>query len=341
MDSGTQPPLADLARQLLAGHRILLVTHEAPDGDGIGCQLALRLALRANGRVVTVVTPGEVPARFRFLPGAAEIINWQSLGAGPQEALLREHDLIMVVDTHGLEMLGPVGDTLRRAKIPALFLDHHPVKGAPDPHIFCNPEASSTGEVCWHLLREMPASMSADIATCLYTAITYDTNSFKYLRRRAETHRVAAELVASGADTDEVYRRVFASNPPGKVTLTAELLRSFQLEDGGLTAWVAIPLDLVQRTRSEPDDLRDVITYLLEIDGVEIAITFKERHPNLYKVSLRSKGRFAVSGIAAQLGGGGHAFASGANVDGTLEHVRSRVLRLVRELLDQQTGTPA
>ena len=76
--------------------------------------------------------------------------------------------------------------------------------------------------------------ITAQVATCLYLSIAYDTNFFKYLRRRPETHRIAAELVERGADSDEVYRSAFASRSISQVALTGAVLRSYQLGEGGM-----------------------------------------------------------------------------------------------------------
>jgi phosphoesterase RecJ-like protein len=328
--------LNPLATELLAAESVLLATHSAPDGDGIGCQLALLRTLEQLGKSVVVVSAGEIPPRFRFLSGAERMLNWDVLSEADRAVALRNTALVLVVDTHEFHMLGPLGQALQEAGTATLFLDHHPVTGAARPEIFCNPEASSAGEVCWHLIRHLGTAVAPETATCLYTAIAYDTNSFKYLRRRAETHLVAAELVQLGADTDQVYRHVFASNPPGKLVLLGEVLRSFRTEEDGRIAWAAIDLDLVKRTGATPDDLRDLIAPLLGIQGVEIGLTFKERRNGMYKVSLRSKGRFAIDTVAARLGGGGHRYASGAYVEGPLDRARAQVLQLLHDLLHEQ-----
>ncbi|MCK4303359.1 MAG: bifunctional oligoribonuclease/PAP phosphatase NrnA [Candidatus Eisenbacteria sp.] len=326
--------LDQLAQQLLDARRILITTHHNPDGDGIGCLLAMRDALATQEQAISLVTPGEIPARFRFLPGSRDVLDWTVLGEQDRERLLASQDLILVLDTHEHYMLGALGDALQQAGIRTLFLDHHPFKSTPREGIYCDPNVSSTGELCRHLIAKLLRKpMSPVAATCLYVAITYDTNSFKYLRRRPETLRVAAELVEMGADTDEIYRHIFASKSPAKIELTRDLLEQFHLEDGGRVAWSAIDSDLIQRTRATADDMRDLITQLLEMEGVEIAITFKERGPDRFKVSLRSKGRFPLDEVTEKLGGGGHRLASGAHVDGSLDQVTARVLSLVQDLI--------
>ena len=136
-----------------------------------------------------------------------------------------------------------------------------------------------------------------------------------------------------GAEADKVYRHVFASKPLAKVRVTGELLRKIDLEENGMIAWTLIDSELVRRTHAMPDDLRDVITELLEIEGVEIAVTFKQRGQEHHKVSMRSKGRFPINEIAIALGGGGHAFAAGIDLDGDFETVKEQVLGPVRALI--------
>jgi phosphoesterase RecJ-like protein len=330
-----------LAQQLRDASSILITTHRNPDGDGLGCLLALNDVLAGADRRIALVTPGEIPARFRFLPDSQTIRNWYELGAEEKTGLLGGHDLALVVDAHELYMLDTLGDALREAQLPLAFLDHHPVRNAHPSGLYADPSASSTGELCFHLIGRMQAKpMSKQAATCLFVAITYDTNFFKYLRQRAETLRVAADLIDLGADADEIYRHVFASNSPAKVALCRDLLQRFQLAAGGRIAYLVIDTDLIKRAGAQPDDMRDLITQLLEIAGVEIAVTFKQRQDGRYKVSLRSKGRIPLSAVTDALGGGGHLFASGAHVDGSLAEVRDRVLGLIGKLLDSSPGAP-
>jgi phosphoesterase RecJ-like protein len=323
----------DLSGLLREAQRVLLTTHQTPDGDGIGCQLALLLAFDALGRPARIVNDGPIPPRFTFLPGASRTLDWSAADSQGRARALEGVDLAVAIDTHAWAMLGAVGEALRAAAIPTLFVDHHPMRDAANPNVFCDPEASSAGEVCWRLVQHLGARITPEAATCLYAAIAYDTNSFKYLRGRSEPHRAAAALIAHGADTEAVYRHVFASNSAGKVVFLSELLRSIQLREEGRVAWVVISRELVARTAVTRDDLRDAVTQLLEVEGVEVAVMFHEREDDGYKVSLRSKGNYPVSPIACRLEGGGHLFAAGAHADGPLEPLLERVFALVHELM--------
>jgi phosphoesterase RecJ-like protein len=330
-----------LARELRQARHVLLTTHECPDGDGIGSLLAMRLVLAANGIESSALVSGSVPPNLRFLPGAGTIREWQALETEAREALLSTADLAFVLDTHNLAMIGPPGAALRAAATPTLFLDHHPFLEGDPEHIFCDAEASSTGELALSLARELMHPLSAAVATCLYAAISYDTNSFKYLRGRGETHAAAAELVRLGADTDAVYRHLFASATPGKVRLLGEVLRECRFTAGGRIAWVRTPQTLAEAPDVTRDDLRDAITHLLEIDGVEVAASFLAIDPGNCRVSLRSMGRYPVSRIAQQLGGGGHRLAAGVQLAMPVDQAIVRVLAMLEALLvvDPELGS--
>lgn len=325
-----------LARQLQSARRILLSTHECPDGDGIGSLLALLAILADDERAVRAATVGALPRSFRFLPGAEQVADWTRLDPAARRALLEQTDLVLIVDTHSPAMIGSLGDALRASGLPVTYLDHHPLQpGAPEG-VYCEPEASSTGELAWCLARELTAELDAAMATCLYAAIAYDTNSFKYLRGRSATHQAAADLVAHGADTDAIYRHLFASNSRGKMRFVGEVLQRGAYAANGRIAWVRIPADLVEECGVSRDDLRDAITMLLEVEGVEVAASFLAVGDGSCRVSLRSMGRYPVNCVAAELGGGGHVLAAGAHLPLPI----ARVIPLVMERLTAMLGAP-
>ncbi len=329
-----------LARQLREARHVLLATHECPDGDGIGSQLAMRLVLASNAIGSSVIVAGHVPPHLRFLPGVETIREWESLAGRARAELLATADLAFVLDTHNLNMIGPLGAALREAGTATLFLDHHPVLEDDPQRVFCDAEASSTGELAWVLARELMHPLSAAVATCLYTAISYDTNSFKYLRGRGETLAAAAELVRLGADTDAVYRHLFASATPGKVRLLGEVLRDCRYTAAGRIVWVRIPAAFADAPDVTRDDLRDAITHLLEIDGVEVAASFLAIDSERCRVSLRSMGLYPVSRVARQLGGGGHRLAAGVQLAMPVDQAIPRVLALLEALLSAAPPAP-
>lgn len=320
-----------LAERIRAAHRILMSTHQDPDGDGVGAILALGRALEADGKEIDLLLPNRCPHRFRFLD---EQDRLACLAEGADDLGVPRPDLALIVDTHRWSLLGRIGELIQKQEIPTLFLDHHPVRDPDRRDVYGDPNASSSGEVVYHLLtEELGLPIDKKIGECLYASIAFDTHSFRYIRNSPSPHRVAAELLTLGIDANWVYRHLFASNPIGKMRLMGKLMSSVQIGESGQLAWVTLPSEWIREFGVCADDVHDVVNFLLELDGIEVAILLKEVAPSRVKISLRSKGKVKINGVAQALGGGGHPFAAGASLAHDLDQSCDRVLELVTPLL--------
>jgi phosphoesterase RecJ-like protein len=320
-----------LAERIRASRRIFLSTHADPDGDGIGALLALMIALKRTGMEVDCLLPDPCPKRFRFLDSEGAL---RSLPPDADSLGCPRPDLALILDTHRWTLLGRVGELMRKAGYPTLFLDHHPVGGAEREDVCGDEGASSTGEIVYRLLHSyLDLPIDARVGECLYTAIAYDTHSFRYVRNSPSPHLVAADLLSRGVDATHVYRHLFASNPVGKMRLLGEVLGAIEIRDQGKLAYAELSQVAIRNHDCSPDDLRDAVNYLLEVSGVEVAALLKEADGGEIKVSLRSKGRVEVQDAALAMGGGGHPFAAGATLVGSLAEARTRVLGLISPLL--------
>jgi bifunctional oligoribonuclease and PAP phosphatase NrnA len=327
-----------LAEQIRSARSILMSTHKDPDGDGIGAVLALALALRAAGTDVHVRLPDPCPARFRFLDpdGILKTLPEDASGLDCPRP-----DLALIIDTHQWSLLGRVGELIRSAEIPTVFLDHHLVRGATRDDVYGNPDSCSTGELVYRLLLHyLDLPIDARIGECLYTSIAYDTHSFRYVRNSPSPHVVAADLLSRGVDATKIYRHLFASNPVGKMRLLGQILSAIQIGENGKLAWVSLPVAWIRKHDVCEDDLRDTVNCMLEINGVEVAVMLKEVAEGTIKVSLRSKGITEIHEAAISLGGGGHAFAAGATLSGDLEGNCRRVLETVIPFLRCEPVNP-
>lgn len=316
-----------LAEQIRSARSILMSTHKDPDGDGIGAVLAMAYALRAAGADVHVRLADPCPDRFRFLDPEGLLRPLPTDATGLD---CGKPDLALIIDTHQWSLLGRVGELVSDAGIPTLFLDHHPVRGAIRRDVYGDPDSCSTGELVYRLLLHyLDLPIDARIAECLYTSIAYDTHSFRYVRNSPSPHVVAADLLSRGVDATKIYRHLFASNPIGKMRLLGQILGAIQIDEGGKLAWVSVPVEWITECGVCEDDMRDTVNCMLDFNGVEVAVMLKEVQVGTIKVSLRSKGLFEISEAAMALGGGGHAFAAGATVSGSLDDSRRRVLEVV------------
>ena len=107
--------------------------------------------------------------------------------------------------------------------------------------------------------------------------------------------------------------------------------------DHGL-AWVTVPPGAIERLGVSSDDLDGVVEFPRSIDGVRMALLFREVSQGRVKVSLRSIGPVDVAAFAKRFGGGGHTKAAGLAIAGSLAEVQATVLAAAREYLGSDGG---
>lgn len=321
--------IGELAQRLDQAQAVVLTTHSGPDGDGLGCLVALREALEARGKKVLPLLPDPLGSRYRFLDPEQRMIV---VDDAQQDEFA--YDLALVLDTHDRQLLRGVDSWITSRQLPLYFLDHHPIAEGPRPEVYGDIDAVATGCLVYRMLKDhLGWKITKAIAEPLYISLSFDTNSFKYLRNDPEALLIAADLIGAGVDTTWVYRYLFASNPRRKAHALGWILSHVEFTEEGKLAMVAIPHLLVEELKLDRDDLRDGITHILEIEGVEVAAALKEMHPESIKISLRSKGNYNVNQVAHALGGGGHALAAGCEIDGSLDDATRQVSSLLRAVL--------
>lgn len=320
---------AELARCLLAferGHRFLVTMHEFPDGDALGSALALGLALSERGKDVTVYSPQGAPPNLRFLPGADRIVR--TLASDER------FDVCIACDAGDDTRLGPhLPGPDRRGEL--VNVDHHPRTRPFGDANLIDPGAASVGVLVYRLLTAMQHPISPDIATCLWVSVTADTGNFRYSNTNAECMRIAWDLVERGAKPGEISSRMYESQPLVRVRLLGEVLRTLTLTPDGRVAWVVATHEICERVGTAEETADGFISYPRSIEGVEVALLFREEGARRFRVSLRSRGKVDVGAIATRFGGGGHRNASGFSTPGAFDEVRALVLREVERGLER------
>ncbi len=296
--------------------RFVLTSHARPDGDAIGSALACCEILKKMGKQAEVVLNGPVPHIYQPLPFAGAIINAQSINGQYEAAILLECDSIQRAALQGLEHQFLIN------------IDHH-VSGRPFAHVnWIDPSACATAEMIYRLARAAEISICPQVATCLYTAVLTDTGSFGYVGTTEKTFALAQELVRAGADPALIAQRVYFSAPLSKMRLLGAALSALH-RDGDL-AWMAVNREQMERCGARDEDCEGLVNYALGIEGIEVAVFFRELADRRWRVSLRSKGAVDVSQVAARFGGGGHFCASGCALDGPVSVAAERVLAQLR-----------
>jgi len=298
---------------------IVLTAHVQPDGDCLGSMIALHHYLLALGKDVRMVLDDDIPALYKFLPGQ-EMINKPA-------AKVLNADLLIVLDASDVERIGHVKE---HVNAPILNIDHHLSNTKFADYWYINTHSAATGEIILQLLTLLDAKITADMATCLYTAIATDCGFFRYANTSVQTMRFAADLMEYGANPHIISEYMETKSFDSLLTL-GKVLETLELHYHGKIATITI----LPNTLSSLDSTEGFINYPRIIDGVEIAIMFKVMNDGMIRISFRSK-TVDVSKLALSFGGGGHARAAGCAIMGVIEDVTTEVLHTAIKHLSEK-----
>ncbi len=312
--------LEQITSYSLAHQRFAVTSHARPDGDSIGSQLGLALALESLGKAVDIVNADPPPHAYSALPGVERI--------RVSESLEGVFDAVFVLECNNLERPG-VGNLSRYYVI---NIDHHAKTESFGQLNWVDPSAAAVAEMVYTLLGALKAPVTAAIATNLYAAILTDTGSFQFANTRAETFAIVGDLVARGADPAWVARQVYMNQPRSKLDLLVKVLETLEIHPSGGIASIFLTPRVLEQVQASPGETEGLINYALGIEGVELAAFFREEHQDLYRISLRSKSDLDVGEIARYFGGGGHKNAAGFSLEGSLNQVREKVLSQLEDL---------
>lgn len=319
--------LPRMVETLRAVHRVAVLSHVSPEADCIGAALGCTLALKEQGKAAVAYNADPLPRTLRFLPGAADLVQADRLPASL--------DCVVVVDTSDPERAGGL---LTGVGAPVLNVDHHKTNVRFGTLNWVAPEASSAGEMVFHLLRALRHPISPPVAINLYAAILTDTGSFHYSNTTPEALRVAATLVEAGAVPAEITASLYDQRDAGELRLLSRCLGTLALSRDGRVAWMEVTAADLADVGLAPDALEGFINYPRSIAGVDVALLFKALSGDGVRVSLRSRGRADVAAVAATFGGGGHHNAAGCQVSGDLAAARRAVLAAVERELGRVGG---
>ncbi len=308
--------LAEVLKHIGERQRFVLTSHARPDGDAVGSVLACSQVLRQLGKTTEVILRDGVPVIYQPLPFAGEVIQASSVNGRYDGAIILECDSVQRSRIAGLDRHFMIN------------IDHHQSGRAFADVNWIDPSACATAEMIYRLARQAGACVTPEIATCLYTGLLTDTGAFCFTGVNQRTFALAQELVRCGADPVAAARNVYFSNPTSKMRLMGAALSNLK-RDGRLTTMHVTRADMA-RCEALEEDCEGLVNYALAINGVEVAVFFRELADGRWRVSLRSKGALDVSAVAAHFGGGGHGCASGFALDGPLEAATGRVLTELR-----------
>ena len=282
--------------------------------------LAMGMLLEQMGKHADLVTADRIPKVHRGLPGAEEIRTAERV-EGP-------YDAAILLECDGLERTRLLG--LERFFL--VNIDHHATGREFANLNWIDRGAASVGELVYRLAKAAGATVTPQMATCLYTTVLTDTGGFCYGSTQASTFDLARELVLAGADPIRIAHNVYFSTPASKLLLLGAALGNLKHEER--LAWLWVTVEDMVRTCASEEDCEGIVNFALCASGVEAAVFLREMPDERIRLSLRSKGRVNVAAIAERLGGGGHESAAGCTLEGPLERALDEILDQVRRGVD-------
>lgn len=311
--------LGQVSSTLLRAQSVFIAAHIMPDGDCVGSQLGLGLALRALGKRVTFALDDRIPESLTVLECAREI--------APR--VPGEEEVFVYVDGSDSQRYGKTLDRARTAGRPVINIDHHATNEPFADINLVDNTASSTAEIVYALLRVLGAPVSPGIAQALLTGIVTDTLGFRTAATTPETLTTAAGLVRAGGSIPEIIDRAYNRRSLGALRLLGYALTHAHLD--GDVMWSAVDARRLQEFGSNGNGASGVVNQLLTAADAQIAFFLVEKPDGRGDLGLRSREGTDVSGIAYRLGGGGHKQAAGAMLPPPFETAPARVLAAIRQ----------
>lgn len=306
---------------------ILLVTHISPDGDALGSIIGMGAVLLDAGKQVSLVCDSDIPARFGFLPLVEKI---------QKRPKSLPYDLVIVLDCGDETRMGArVFKDLQSLKLPILNIDHHVTNNLFGTTNFVVSTAASTTEILYNLFIETGYPITQQVAMGLLTGIVTDTLGFRTNSTGAETLRIAGNLVEAGADLGLITMQTLNIKPLSTLKLWQIGLSHMRLEDGLI--WVSISNDQREAIGHMSDSSSGLVNLLADLDRAAMSAVLLEMADGTVRVGFRCRPPYHVADLAANLGGGGHALASGCTMSGPLSKAEAIVVEMCKIAIHDQT----
>lgn len=314
--------------------KIMLSTHENPDGDGLGSATAVWHYLTQIGKDCRLINISDLPMEYEFL-NPDNII--ETYNPEIHDSWISEADLAIIFDVGDFNRLRQVGEKITSNSVKAINIDHHPdLNDKRFTKNYIQMTAAATGEMVYDFLKSANVDLTLAMANGIYTAVMTDTGSFCYSNTNQKCHQIAIECLEVGVDTSKIYQIVYENRTSGQVKLLADIINNLDYSTNRELAWFTISQKMMNNANANKKDIDGFSNFVRTIRGVEVALMIFENTNGTCRINFRSKGKYIINTIAKSLGGGGHKFAAGAVKNGNLIDVLNEVLAETRSQLSKQ-----
>ncbi len=288
--------------------KFIISTHESPDADGLGAEIAMLDLLKQLGKEAYIFNSDPTPEICKFIDIDSEIIILEDESQLPEDIT----DFAQfVLDTNDYDNIGSAYRILN-TKVRELFIiDHHEGYTDKVDSNLIKADASSACEIVYSVIQHFNKEISFKSAQAIYSGLVFDTGSFKYPKTSSLTMKIASHLLKKGVTPFKVYEHLYESNSISSFQLRGRILASMEVLLGGQMIAMKLTPDMVIETGGSFSEGESSINMPFTVKGVVASLLIKQDLEGPVKVSMRTKGDLNVAEIAIKNGGGGHKNAAG------------------------------
>lgn len=298
----------NLDTYLATYEKFVISTHESPDWDGLGGEIAMFELLKSLGKKPLIINSDPTPDSFLFLDIEHDIHVMNGDFTLPGD--ITEYAQL-VLDTNDYDNIGSAYHVLKDKVREYFIIDHHEGEAGRDGSNIIKAEASSVCEIIYHITRHYDKPLTLRAAQALFAGIVFDTGSFVYPKTSPETFRIAAHLEQLGVTPFFIHEQIYEQNALTSFEIRGQVLSSMEVLHGGKLIAMKLTPEMLKETGASFTEGEPSINLPLTVKGVVASLLVKQDFNGPVKVSMRTKGDYDVAQIAMSNGGGGHKNAAG------------------------------
>lgn len=320
------PSENDFRRVISEYSSFIITTHKSCDGDGLGAGCALGYGLKKIGKKAYFITLDVPQKKYNFLNKNGFIQPLPSFPNSGSGLELKKTDCILAVDLNDPSLMEPLYSLAEKKGTRICFIDHHPLQKKIARHkYFIDTNASSTGEIVYHLIKDLKIPMDERIATGLYSSIVFDTKCFRVVKNSPVPFSIAAELVPHIPDVDRIYENLFKNLTVEKLKFFS-YLNSIEYYNNNRFALLHLTESDLEKYKADVGTACDLLDMVMNVSTMQIGVLVLERKNNFFKLSIRSR-KTNILPFARAVGGGGHKFSAGAYIqDSSYKQIKEQII---------------
>lgn len=316
------PTLDEILKEINKAKSIVLLVHENPDGDALGSGVAMYLALKNYGKDVDLV----IPKYPRIFEGVMNLKEYAL-----KEGTKKKYDLAISLDCATIKLLNGWSNYFEDAN-EKIVIDHHETNSMFGDLNYVDLSAPACAQVIYTIFKYYGWNVNKEIGTALMTGIITDTGGFQYQCVSKETFHIASELLDAGVNMARIYKQVLETHSRASFELKRMALDRMEFLENGKVSFTYITKEDEEKVHAENGDYEGIVNEGRNIEGVEVSIFLHEIDSGM-KASLRSNDYVNVSDVCLMFGGGGHAKAAGATMQGSIRDIKEKILKEVKRQL--------